>query len=132
MDLVVSLNLKDAVGPVSAYISLKATEWYGRLVIHLKSAAGCLVDRRLASIAVIAMNFAILELAFRISTFARFFLPEMDSIRMVCLLPLAAALVFAGNVALIKVTNMTLHPLVVTSLVVATFIIKLKLEDMAA
>ncbi len=131
MNWIALLNLENRFSSILPSLNSVASEWCGRAVAKLDLAISYLQDRRLASAAIIVANFVILEIAFRISVFAGFFLPKKESIRKVCLFALVGALTLAGNMAFVKATKIKLDPLVVTALAMGTFFVKLKLENIA-
>lgn len=110
----------------------KISEWRGYIVVKLQSGIPYLQEPRLASSAVLLVNFLILELAIRISQFVGFCLPQKTvtekNIKTAFEFTLAGALILGANVAFIKTTKISLNPFVVTAIVILTFIIKINLQ----
>lgn len=133
MKVLNSISLPEVFHKVTSYITAKSSEWAGYAVTKIKSALPYLEDPRIAGTAIFVVNFGILELAFRISQVVGLlcFSKETVSqknIKSVFEMTLAGGLVVAGNVAFARATNISLHPLVISALVVASFITKYLLE----
>ncbi len=111
----------------------KINAWRGHFISHIKIGLSYLQDPRFASGAVFVINFAFLEIAFRISKVVENLFPNntkfQENFRYGFKLILATCLVTAGNVGFIKNTGITLHPLVVGTLAISSFIIKHQLEE---
>lgn len=109
----------------ASFISLKVREWSGRVFSHLNLALEHLKDPRIASASVFAVNFVIIELAERLTKLVKFLflknLTQHQNVEAVYSFTMKAGLITAGNVALIKMIPLPIHPLVVSALVVASW-----------
>lgn len=134
MDIVISsFTSRDVFNSVETYLVSKSSEWAGRVITALKSGLTYLEDPRMASLTVFMTNFAILELAVRISRLIGSCYRSSSEmgrrIKLAFEITVASGLTIVGNVALIKATGIALHPGVIAALIGATFMIKYNLEN---
>ncbi len=108
-------------------IALKVNEWSGRvwsqlnliLEHHLK-------DPQFASAAVFVVNFLIIELAERVTKLVKFLflknLIQHQKVETVYSLTMRVGIIVAGNLALMRMITLPIHPLVVSALAMASWI----------
>lgn len=125
--------LQNAFNTARACLAAKSSEWAGHIVTKLQLSLPYLENPRRAGVAVFAVNFGILELAARLSQLSVLFLPMRTAtqrhIHLLFKVIVMTGLTVMGNSAFIKVTKIGLSPFVVTTIVVATFMIKYNIES---
>jgi hypothetical protein len=133
MNIVTFPSMQTTFQQITTFILEKKGEWLGHIVTKVKVGLTYLEDPRLASIALFFVNFGILELASRVSRLVGLCLSKQTTaqkdIKFAFELTLTSALVILGNMAFIKVANISLNPYVVVPIVVVTFMIKQSLEN---
>lgn len=111
-----------------ALIALKVSEWSGRLWSQLNLALDQLNDPQIASVSVFAINFLIIELAERVTKLVKFLflknLIQNQKIETVYSLTMKVGIIGIGNLALMRMTNLPIHPLVVSALAMASWTTK--------
>lgn len=132
MSSVVIDTLKNAFTQVKGFVVDKTSEWGGRIVAYLKNGATYLEDPRYASGAVFAINFGIFEVALRLSKVVELLLPNEtsteDNVQFVSRIIVGSCLVIAGNMCFAKWLGITLHPLVITAIAIASLIVRHELH----
>jgi hypothetical protein len=124
-----------AINASKNYAAANIPVWEGHAVTYLNAGITSLQDPRFASGAIFFINFAIFEIAFRISKIVESPLPNntkmQGKLRYGFRKVIEASLVMAANIGFVKKTGITLHPLVVTALVIGTLFIKSRLEELS-
>jgi hypothetical protein len=134
MNIVTFPSIQTTFYNLTSFIIERKSEWFGYVVTKVRSGLTYLEDPRLASVAIFLANFPILELAHRICQLLVGMClsnesSEKKTVSLVVEFTLGSALVIAGNMAFIKLTNISLSPYVIAPIVVATFMIKSSLEN---
>lgn len=129
-------NLKNVFTQAKGFVIAKTSEWGGRIVAYIKTGATYLNDPRYASCAVFLINFGIFEIALRLSKIVELILPNEtnteDNIQFVARVIVGSGLVIAGNIFFVKGFGITLHPLVITALAIASLIVRHELHAQIA
>lgn len=125
--------LQSTFNSAKSYVVQKSSDWSGRAVTTLKSALPYLEDSRIAGATVFVVNFVFIELAIRISQVVGLCFPQetvaQRYIKSTIFALSTAGLTFVANWFFIKATPIALHPLVITALVVATFMTRFLVEN---
>lgn len=129
-------SLRNAFQQVRGFVVASAGQSAVQIVDGFRIVKTCLQDRRSASGAVFAINFALFEIALRISKVAELILPNatksQENIQFAARIILGSGLMIAGNMAFAMAFEITLHPLVITAIAIASLIVRSELERYAA
>lgn len=133
MSALIPLSLQDTASNVKAYLVSKAGEWSGRIVTKIKSSMIYLEDPRVASATIFLVNFGILELAIRVSQVLTLCLPRrtvvQKKIKSGFEMILAGGLTIGGNITLIRMTGISIHPFSVVAIVAVVCIARHNLKN---
>lgn len=113
-------------------ITTKSIQWKQRAIKLVQGGLVYLKDSRVAGMAIFALNFAIIEIAMRVGRLLSWLLPDhtlvQRNLKFVCLSTLVTGIIVISNIGLVYSTAIPLSPLVVTTLVITSFIAKIQLE----
>jgi hypothetical protein len=133
MSLPISLFIQDNFKVAKTYFSSKIGQYLGRLVVKIRSGLTSLGNDRVAGGAVFVSNFAILEIASRISQLVGVCLPnqteEEKSIKSTVEFFVAVSLTIFGNITFVKASGISFNPIVIVAITVETFMVKSGLEN---